>query len=79
MTFFDQVKQIATRVREYQSDAKNEAQTISYLVYPFLKDVLGYDYASPKEVVREFGADIAGKKVKRLTLLSLERMEILEF
>lgn len=71
MTFFDQVKQIATRVKEYQSDAQNEAQTISYLVYPFLKDVLGYDYASPKEVVREFGADIAGKKGEKVDIALL--------
>jgi len=71
MIFFDQVKQIAARVKEYQSDAQNEAQTISYLVYPFLKDVLGYDYASPKEVVREFGADIAGKKGEKVDIALL--------
>jgi len=71
MTFFDQVKQIAMRVKEYKSDAQNEAQTISYLVYPFLKDVLGYDYASPKEVVREFGADIAGKKGEKVDIALL--------
>jgi len=71
MNFFDQMKQVAMRVKEYQSDAKNEAQTISYLVYPFLKDVLGYDYASPKEVVREFGADIAGKKGEKVDIALL--------
>jgi len=71
MTFFDQMKQVATRVKEHRSDAQNEAQTISYLVYPFLKDVLGYDYASPKEVVREFGADIAGKKGEKVDIALL--------
>ena len=71
MTFFDQMKQIAMRVKEYSSDAQNEAQTISYLVYPFLKEVLGYDYASPKEVVREYGADIAGKKGEKVDIALL--------
>jgi len=71
MTFFDQIKQTATRVKENQAAVQNEAQTISYLVYPFLKDVLGYDYASPKEVVREFGADIAGKKGEKVDIALL--------
>jgi len=71
MNFFDQIKQIATRVKEYQPNAQNEAQTISYLIYPFLKDVLGYDYASPKDVVREFDADIAGKKGEKVDIALL--------
>jgi len=71
MTFFDQMKQVATRVKENRSAEQNEAQTISYLVYPFLKDVLGYDHASPKEVVREFGADIAGKKGEKVDIALL--------
>ncbi|MCL2353603.1 MAG: type I restriction enzyme HsdR N-terminal domain-containing protein [Defluviitaleaceae bacterium] len=71
MTFFDQIKQTAKLIKENQDFVQNEAQTISYLVYPFLKDVLGYDSASPREVAREYGADIAGKKGEKVDIALL--------
>ena len=71
MDFFAQIKQTASRVKEAQPATKNETQTINWLVYPFLKDVLGYDPASHKEVVREFDSDVAGRKGAKVDIALL--------
>ena len=59
------LRQHADKVDDVRHYCTNEANTRGALVEPLL-GILGYDYTDPREVVREFTADVAGKKGEKV-------------
>ena len=62
---FAKLKQHTKRVDEVADACTDEPKTEQYLVEPFL-EVLGYDSRDPRDVVKRFTADVAGRKGEKV-------------
>lgn len=67
------VKTIAERYEKHKDSIATEEATKTYLILPFIKDVLGYDYLDPAQVIPEFVADIPGKKGEKIDYAILDK------
>lgn len=62
----DQIKALATKIRENRSSIQTEEGTKNAFIMPFISNVLGYDVFDPSEVVPEFIADVGVKKGEKV-------------
>lgn len=62
---FAKLQQHTKRVDEVADACTDEPKTEQYLVEPFL-EVLGYDSRDPRDVVKRFTADVAGRKGEKV-------------
>ena len=59
------VNDLFVRVKQFEEQELNEANTINYLVVPFLK-AFGYDLTNPDDIFQEYPLEIGYKKVERI-------------
>jgi len=65
MDLIDNIKLLASKVKENENQIKTEEATKNAVVLPFI-GYLGFDIFNPKEVVPEFVADFGGKKGEKV-------------
>ncbi len=61
-----QIKKLSRKIKKVGSSLTTEAITKDAIIKSFLKDVLGYDYGNPTEVVPEFTADSGDRNGKKV-------------
>ena len=74
--FEEQVRAIATKVKNQRDVIKTEEATKNAFVMPFISTVLGYDVFDPSEVVPEFTADVGTKRGEKVDYAIIHNGEV---